>query len=104
MYNQLLKMGIGVHTVRKIHAILHCALNQGIRIGSINENPASFIDPPRKPVQEMAVLTESQVSQLLLTAMTNRLEDLYYLAITSGARESELLGLKLIDLDWIKGP
>ena len=50
----------------------------------------------------MAVLTESQVSQLLLTTKTNRFEALYHLAITSGARESELLGLKLIDLDWIK--
>ena len=77
-------------------------MNQGVRKRSIPENPASFIDPPKLPDREMAILTESQVSQLMLAAKTNRLEALYHLAITSGARESELLGLKWTDLDWIK--
>jgi len=34
--------------------------------------------------------------------MKHRLEALFHLAITTGMRESELLGLKWKDLDWVK--
>lgn len=100
LYNKLLEENIGVHTIRKTHALLHSALQQAVKIGSINQNPASNVDPPRKPTREMAILTESQVSQMLVAAKGHRWEALYHLAIVTGMRESELLGLKWTDLDW----
>lgn len=102
LYNKLVGEGIGIHTIRKIHAVLHSALQQAVKIGSINHNPASLIDPPRKPTREMAILNESQVSQMLVTAKGHRWEALYHLAVVTGMRESELLGLKWTDLDWIR--
>jgi integrase len=102
LYNHLLKIGVGIHTIRKLHAVLHSALNQAVKQAVIIQNPASLVDPPRKPVREMVILTESQASQLLVAAKSHRLEALFHLAITAGLRESELLGLKWIDLDWIK--
>jgi integrase len=101
-YNSLLEKDVGVYTIRKIHAILHSALQQAVKTGSINRNPADFSDPPQKPIQEMAILNENQVSQMLVTAKGHRWEALYQLAIVTGMRESELLGLKWIDLDWIR--
>jgi integrase len=50
----------------------------------------------------MAILSENQVSQLLVAAKGHRLEALFHLAITTGIRESEVLGLMWSDLDWIK--
>jgi integrase len=50
----------------------------------------------------MAILNESQVSQLLIAAHGSRLETLIHLAVISGMRQMELLGLKWTDLDWIK--
>lgn len=102
LYNHLLEKEIGVHTIRKTHALLHSALQQAVKIGSINHNPASFVDPPRKSIQEMAILNESQISQMLVTAKGHRWEALYHLAIVTGMRQSELLGLKWTDLDWIR--
>jgi integrase len=51
---------------------------------------------------EMTILNESQVSQLMVAVINHRWEALFHLAIVSGAREMELLGLKWTDLDWIK--
>lgn len=100
LYNRLIGKDIGIPTIRKMHAVLHSALQQAVKIGSINQNPVSNVDPPRKPVREMAILNESQVSQMLVAAKGHRWEALYHLAIVTGMRESELLGLKWVDLDW----
>jgi integrase len=50
----------------------------------------------------MAILNESQISQMLVTAKGHRWEALYHLAIVTGMRQSELLGLKWTDLDYIR--
>ena len=101
--NQLLKSDIGIYTVRKIHDVLKCALNKAVKQDLIIRNPVILVDPPQKPHKEMTILTESQVSQLLVAAKTHRLEALFHLTITTGLRESEVLGLKWSDLDWMKG-
>ena len=49
----------------------------------------------------MKILDESQVSQMLVAAFGYRLEALYYLAVTTGMRQSEIVGLKWTDLDWV---
>jgi len=59
-------------------------------------------NPPSQPVKEMKILDESQVSQLLVAARESRMEALLHLAVSTGMRQMEILGLKWKDLDWIK--
>jgi len=103
LINQLLKSATGIYTVRKVHDILKCALNQAVKQDVIMRNPAIQVDPPPKPHREMAVLTETEVSQLLVAAKGHRLEALFHLAISTGVRESEVLACMWSDLDWLKG-
>ncbi len=102
IYNRLLEQGAGVYTVLKIHTMLHGALQQAVKTGKIGRNPASFTQPPKEPATEMAILNESQVSQLLVAATWHRWEAIYHLAVASGMRQMEMLGLKWTELDWIK--
>jgi integrase len=39
---------------------------------------------------------------MLIAAKSTRLEPILHLTVTTGMRQMELLGLKWIDLDWIK--
>jgi integrase len=48
----------------------------------------------------MRVLDDKQVRTLLLTARGSRYEALFRMAVTTGMRESELLGLRWSDMDW----
>ena len=89
-------------TIRKIHAVLHSALSHAVKLNMIVHNPASAVIKPRKPDKEMEILDESQISQLLFATKESRLESILHLAVTTGMRQMELLGLKWIDLDWIK--
>ena len=101
-YNNLLAADVGIHTVIKIHIMLHSALGHAVKAGLINRNAADAAVPPKAPAKEMKFLDGSQVSQLLIAARGGRLEALLHIAVTTGMRQMEILGLKWTDLDWIK--
>ena len=100
-YDRLLGEDTGAYTVLKIHTVLHGALGRAVRIGSIGNNPASLAIPPKEPTREMQIFDEGLVSQMLVAAHKNYLEPILHLAVTSGMRQMELLGLKWTDLDWV---
>ena len=102
LYDQLLAKDVGTYTVLKIHTVIHSALNQAIKTGILNRNPATVTVKPREPEKEMKILEESQVSQMLIAAKGHRWEALYHLALSTGMRQMELLGLKWTDVNWQK--
>jgi integrase len=101
LYNNKLKSGTSNRTVRMIHAVIHRALNQALQMGVITRNPSDAVIRPKLVKKEMKTLTDTQVQTLLLGVRGTRFEALYLLAVTTGLREGELLGLKWSDLDWI---
>jgi integrase len=102
LYDHLVEEGIGIPTVRKVHTVLLSALSLAVKAGKIGSNPVKATRPPRAPSREMSFLNESQVNCLLVASKGHRLEALYHLAVTTGMRQMELLGLKWTDLDWDK--
>jgi integrase len=101
LYNNKLKSGTSSRTVRMIHAVIHRALNQALQMGIITRNPSDAVIRPKLIKKEMKTLTDIKVRTLLLAVRGNRFEALYLLAVTTGLREGELLGLKWPDLDWV---
>ena len=93
---------MGTYTIIKIHTMMHSALEQAVKAGLANRNVTDAAIAPSVPSKEMKILDESQVSQLLLTARDTRMEALLHLAVSTGMRQMEILGLKWSDLDWIK--
>ena len=91
---------VGVYTILKTHTILHGALDRAVRLGMLGSNPSSLALPPQEPTREMLIFDENQISQLLIGARGHYLEPILHLAVSSGMRQMELLGLKWTDLDW----
>lgn len=102
-YSELIQSGVGIRTVRIVHAILHRSLGKAIHYGLLMVNPAHGAALPKYQHAEMKVLDESQVVQFLVAAQGSRYEGLYYLAVNTGMREGELFGLKWSDLHWNTG-
>ena len=67
--------------------------------GLISRNVAEAVKAPRQSRKEMQALSPEQARSFLKTARGDRLEALYLLAIHTGLRQSELLGLKWEDVD-----
>ena len=103
VYNKWIVDGIGLHTIRKCHAVLHHALKQAEQTGLIHRNIGDLVKPPQVPHKEMLFWTESEANRFLLAARDDRLYALFHLAIVTGMRQMELLGLKWQDLDWTQG-
>jgi len=100
LYNAKLSDGIGARTVSLIHAVLHKALNYALKMGMIVRNPADAVTKPKSRRAEMHTLDDTQARNFLLAAQESRLYALYHVAISTGLRIGELLGLKWSDLDW----
>ena len=105
LYREKLGAGSSARTVRYIHATLHKALKQAVMDGLIPRNATEAVKPPQPSHEEMRPLTPEQAKRLLQMAHEagDRLEALYVLAINTGLRQGELLGLKWDDVDLDDG-
>jgi integrase len=98
-YREKLDSGLSAATVRKMHSVLRKALKQAVMDGLIPRNVCESVKPPRVERKEIMPLDREQTRTLLEHASGDRLEALYVLAVHTGMREGELLGLKWEDVD-----
>ena len=103
LYLLLKQEGKGARSIQATHVVLHCALKQAVREGLLGRNPLDAVDRPRVEQAEPQILTEEQARQLLAVASGSLFETVFYLALITGMRKGELLGLKWSDLDSAKG-
>ncbi len=102
-YEHLKNKGVGLSNIRYSHRVLHAALEDAVKGGTIGRNPAHGATVPRASHKEMKMLNDQQVGSFLMAAANSKYKTLYHLAVTTGMRFSELRGLCWSDLDWIKG-
>lgn len=86
-------------TVRKIHAIIHKALDQAIFDGLLPSNPANGVKLPHHEKKDMRVLTSDEQQKFLDAVESDRLEAAFVLELGSGLRIGELLALQWQDVD-----
>ena len=103
LYRERLDSGLSGSTVQKIHHVLHKALAQAVRWDLIPRNPADAVKAPTPTPKEMRPLSAVEARRLLGAARGDRLEALYVLAVHTGMRSGELLGLKWADVDLESG-
>jgi integrase len=102
--------GMNLGTLRKILVTLGQILSYSVRHKYLDHNPFKEAERPRGQSQEqendspgsenIRVLTPCQITDLLAQVHNTKYRTLFLLAIFSGARQGELLGLKWADVDW----
>lgn len=104
-YRSKLDSGLSPRSVQYMHTVLHRALKQAVRWSLIPRNVSEAVDPPKVQREEIRPLSREGAKKLLQTAREtgDRLEALYVLAVHSGLRQGEMLGLRWEDVDLEAG-
>lgn len=108
LYNRLKtgqddKTGVSAKTVRNIHGVFHKALQQAVDLGYLRVNPSDNCKLPKKEAKEMHPLNEQQIPLFLNAIDGHRHEILYRIALFTGMREGEVLGLTWNAVDFQRG-
>lgn len=92
-YNSLTKSGLAPKTVKNIHGVLHAALEQAISNGYIHKNPTAGCKLPKVVRPEIKPLEPEEIAQMLKEAKKDAYDNLFIVAMFTGMRQGELLGL-----------
>ena len=88
-------------TVRHHHMALHTAMYSAVKWGLLPKNPADAVSPPPTRQIEMHTMDEDDMHTFLEAAKKTPYHALFYLALFTGMRRSELLALRWSDIDLL---
>jgi integrase len=98
------KTEMHIKTLKRIIMIASQIMSYAVRHKYISYNPIRDIERPKSQGKEkkqtIRILTPTEINKLLKVVSDHKFRTLFMLAIFSGARQGELLGLKWSDVDW----
>jgi len=103
--NRLLEKGTGRRTINKCHTLLSAIFRYALRYRWITANPAAEVRKLRaesadeEQLETSSILTPTEAQQML-EAAGDRYRVLFLMAVSTGMRQGELLGLQWGDIDW----
>ena len=90
--------------VRKIHMMLHEAMEVAVRERYIVRNPTDNTTIPKKTTTEKQVLNDSQLNRFLEAIQGEPYwHDFFYVEVMTGLRRGEICGIKWSDIDFNEG-
>jgi integrase len=89
-------------SVAHIFNTLRSACKWAVRTGILNRNPVDAVSAPRVERREMRALGLDGIAELVAAARGSELEDPIAVALGTGLRRGELLGLRWPDVDLEK--
>ena len=102
-YSGELAGGLSPQTVRHHHTMLHKALQDAVEWGLVIRNVADAVSPPHTQQHEMQTWNEDEIMLFLDASKSTPYYEIFYLALFTGMRRSELLALRWQDIDSILG-
>jgi len=94
-------LGLSGTTACHVHNILNSSLKQAVDWELLYKNPCDKVQRPKRSEKEITVLDVEEVSRLFKALEGGSLYIPTVVAVTTGMRRSEILGLKWQDIDMI---
>jgi integrase len=98
-HGTLLGGGLAARTVGHAHRLLRLVLQRAVKNGTLSRNVASIHAPPPVEEREIEILTAPQIEEALAKLDGHPLLPIASLALATGLRRGELLGLQWGDVN-----
>jgi integrase len=102
LYTKKLDEGLSKRTVQYIHAVLHKALNHALKLGLVVRNVTDLVEKPKPDKKIFQTWSIDEVIRFLDVVRDHRWYPIYVLAVYTGMRQGELLGIHREDIDLDK--
>lgn len=100
-YNALLSKGVSPSTIKSINQHLKPCLGEAEKQDYVQKNFAKMVDLPKVVVEEkLEVLTLEHQRMFIKAIESHKLQVLFLIALGTGLRLGEILGLKWEDIDF----
>jgi len=103
LYDKRRKAGAAPRSILHLHRVLYRCLKFAERWQDVTRNVAALVDAPKITLTEFRCLSAEEARALLAVAAGDRLEAFVVLALSTGMRLGELLGLTWRSVDFDRG-
>ncbi|SDH00718.1 Phage integrase family protein [Aneurinibacillus thermoaerophilus] len=86
-------------TVRFVHSVCASSLTSAVKQQFLATNPAHTVEKPKQKAKQFNVWSEEETIRFLAVAKQSRYYIVFLLAIYTGMRQGEILGLRVRDVD-----
>ncbi|WP_243269681.1 tyrosine-type recombinase/integrase [Coprococcus comes] len=101
LYNDMVKEGYAISSIKIVSAILNGCLQQAMKNGLIERNPVKLAELPRQTgtKKERTAMTKEQQDLFMKYAEESYLYHFFSVMLRTGMRKGEMQGLKYSDID-----
>ncbi len=100
LYNDMKKANYSPKTIRHVHNVLSPAFKQAIKWKMLTQNPCDLCELPQMEKTEMMYFTPQETAKFLDAAKDDKYFSVFIVAIETGMRPEEYLGLQWKDVDF----
>ena len=101
--NSLQRKALSPKSIKNIHGVLCKALSEAVRIKYLASNPASGCILPKVIHEEIHPFEVEEIKAFMNAIRGNPCEALFFVALNTGMRLSEILGLRWSRIDFKRG-
>lgn len=100
LYNDLVKEGYALSSIKIVASVLNGCLEQALRNGLIERNPIKLAELPRQTEKNIRqAMTKEQQELFMQYAKDSYLYNFFAVMLRTGLRNGEMRGLKYTDID-----
>ena len=102
-YNNLQKNGLSSKFIKNIHGVLHRALDMAVRVEYLQKNPSTYTVRPRVIEKPVSSIDTPEQKRLIAVLNMRPIGTILLIALYTGMRIGEILGLTWDKIDLDKG-
>jgi len=99
VYDLVEETDLSPNSVRKVMDMLNVVFKKAVNLKLTKENPTMFVTLPKKVNAEMTVWDTNEINHFLKHTGNHRYYTVFLIALLTGMRKGEILGLRWKDVD-----